>query len=141
LIAKPFVAIDGDEISFPVRIHPQRNIAGQMFAACGGHPLKIQKLKQALQSKNTPDSDTAEWWMESRCDSICLRSGHLLRGPTAGARKIPPPLRCAGRRNGRSAATATNKSAKLRPLQAMFASPNKSRSPNAVLGHSGFSWI
>jgi hypothetical protein len=33
LIVETFPAIDGDEIDFPVRIHPQRNVMRQMFAA------------------------------------------------------------------------------------------------------------
>jgi len=46
---------------------------------------------------------------QSRAATLFARdSGHVARGQALGSRMIPPTLRCAGRRTGRSATTATN---------------------------------
>ena len=50
----------------------------------------------------------AGWWIDSRCDSVCPHSGHMGRGEVPSVGKMPKPIRCAGLRSGRNAATATN---------------------------------
>ena len=62
--------------------------------------------------------------------SVCLRSRHLRRGRFFGSRMIPPPLRCAGRRSGRSATTATQDNHFKRPAQLNF--PDCLKQPSAT---------
>ena len=63
-------------------------------------------------------------WTELRCDSVCPHSGHLTRGHAGGPRMIPPPLRSAGRRSGRSATTATKDRVQMHPPQKRPAPPD-----------------
>ena len=80
----------------PVRPHPKTIEISPNLAVPAGHRPAVR-------------------WTQLRCDSVCPRSGHLARDHVAGARKIPPPLRCSGLRSGRSTTTTTKNSAKMHP--------------------------
>src|SRR5258706_3317005 len=43
LIAKAFLTVDGDEIDFPMRIHPERDLVWKMFARGPDHAKKIKQ--------------------------------------------------------------------------------------------------